>query len=423
MLGDPRAATMDLSMSLIDRLRPNRLVTTSGTEPVGWLSAAMIGMGAAALSLLAIALPVLLAWAATGQTSATWGQALRVAADGWLLLHHVELRVPGGAVSLAPLGLSAVPAAACWLAGRRVAIGHPDDDLVPDVRRPGAPTLRALAVPVAAMAAGYATVVTGVALLARGDGVRPVLWQAVVAGLVLPAVVGGTSALRAERASPAAAVANLLRVPARVRRCLRPAAMSVAALVGLGALAVAGALLAHQERVLALHQALDPGAVGGGVLTLAQIGAVPNLVLWAVAWLAGPGFAVGVGTSVTPAGSALGLLPLVPVLGAVPSSGALPAALGAVLALPVLVGVAAGWFVAARQHAARTRDVVTDALTVALFAAGALTVALALAGGSLGPGRLDAVGPSAWTVGLVLAGELAAGAAAGAWVSHRRRAV
>ena len=421
MIGDPRAATMDLSMSLIDRLRPHRLDAKRGPEPVGWLSAALTGVAAAALSLLALALPVLLAWAATGQSSATWGQAVRVAADGWLLLHHIELRVPGGAVSLVPLGLSAVPALACWLAGRRVALGHPDDDLVPDVRRPGAPALRALVVPVAAMVAGYATVVILTALFAHGDGVRPVVWQAVVAGLVLPAVVGGTSALRAERTAPAVAVANLLRLPARVRRCLRPAAMSVAALMGLGALAVAAALLAHQDRVMALHEALDPGAVGGGVLTLAQVGAVPNLVLWAVAWLAGPGFAVGVGTSVTPAGSALGLLPLVPVLGAVPASGALPAVLSAVIALPVLVGVAAGWFVASRQPAAPTWGVVTDALTVALIAAGALTVALALAGGSLGPGRLDAVGPSAWQVGLVLLGELALGAAAGAWATARRR--
>ena len=421
MIRDPRAATMDPSMSLIDRLRPHRLDAKSGSEPVGWLSAALTGVAAASLSLLALALPVLLAWAATGQSSATWGQAVRVAADGWLLLHHIELRVPGGAVSLVPLGLSAVPALACWLAGRRVALGHPDDDLVPDVRRPGSPALRALVVPLAAMAAGYAIVVIATALFAHGDGVRPVVWQAVVAGLVLPAVVGGTSALRAERTSPAVAVANLLRLPARVRRCLRPAAMSVAALVGLGALAVAGALLAHQDRVLALHQALDPGAVGGGVLTLAQVGAVPNLVLWAVAWLAGPGFAVGVGTSVTPAGSALGLLPLVPVLGAVPSSGALPAVLSAVVALPVLVGAAAGWYVASRQQAARAWDVVKDALTVALIAAGALTVALALAGGSLGPGRLDAAGPSAWKVGLVLVGELALGAAAGAWVTARRR--
>lgn len=411
-------------MSLLDRLRPDRAdAAPRGAEPVGWLSAALTGMGAAALSLLAVSLPVLLAWVASSQTSATWGDAVRVAADGWLLLHHVALLVPGGSLSLAPLALSAVPATACWFAGRRVAAGHPVDDLVPAARRRGAPALRALPPAVAAMAGGYALVLTLAAALARSAEVRPVLWQAVVAGFILPALVGGTSALRTERTAPAAALAGVLHLPGRVRRCARPAAMIVAALGALGALAVAGSLVGHHERVLALHSSLDPGVVGGAVLTIGQVGLVPNLVLYAVAWLAGPGFAVGAGTSVTPAGSTLDLLPLVPVLGAVPPPGALPAVLGAVVALPVLVGAAAGWFVAARQHPATTavRTVVADALAAAGLAAGALALASALAGGAAGPGRFAAVGASPWKVGLVLAAELAVGAVAAAAATQRRR--
>ena len=37
-----------------------------------------------------------------------------------------------------------------------------------------------------------------------------------------------------------------------------------------------------------------------------------------------------------------------------------------------------------------------------------------------GPGALQTVGASAWRVGLVLAGELGAGAAVAAWITHRR---
>lgn len=412
-------------MSIIDRLRSDHPETAApaGREPLGWLSAGLAGLWAAAGSLLGVVLLVLVGWAASAQTGATWGEGVRVAAQGWLLLHHVELRLPGGSLSLAPLALSAVPAAACWFAGRRVALGYPDDDLVPDVRRGRPPRARALLVPVAAMSAGYALVATATALLASGGGVRPVLWQAVAAGLVLPATVGGAAALRTGRDAPARAAADLLRLPARLRRCLRPALMAAAGLTALGALAVLAALLSRHEQVLTLHRSLDAGAVGGAVLTVGQIGLLPNIVLYAVAWLAGPGFAVGVGTAVTPAGSTLGLLPAVPVLGAVPAPGPLPAVLGAVVVLPVLVGALAGWFVAARQHPATSAalDVVTDAATAAALAAGGLTVALALSAGSGGPGLLDAVGPSAWKAGLVLAAELAAGAAAAAWATHRRR--
>ena len=415
---------MGRSMSLLDRLRPDHVDAPGAREPAGWLSAALTGIWAAWLSLLGIALPLLLAWAASPDTTATWAQAVRVAVDGWLLLHHVELRVPGGSVSLPPLGLTAVPAVACWIAGRRVAAGRLDDDLVPDVRRGAAPRPRALLGPVAALTAGYTAVLTGAALLARGDGVRPVVWQAVVAGLLMSGLVAGTSAVRHGRPSPAAALADVLRLPARVRRCVRPAALAVATLVALGALTVAAALIVHSERVLTVHRALDPGIVGGAVLTLAQIAVLPNLVLYAVAWVAGPGFAVGVATSVTPAGSTLGLLPLAPVLGAVPATGVLPVALWSVLALPVLVGAAAGWFVASRPDRADAAvvDVVVDGLTVAALAAGVLALAIALAGGAAGPGAMAAVGASAWKVGLVLAAELAVGAGRAAWVTHRRRA-
>jgi hypothetical protein len=139
-----------------------------------------------------------------------------------------------------------------------------------------------------------------------------------------------------------------------------------------------------------------------------------------VSFLAGPGFAVGAGSLVTPGASQLGLLPLVPVLGAVPPPGPMPAPLGAVLVLPVLAGALAGWTLARRSTGSLV-EAVCDALTAAAVAALGLTVLLAVSGGSAGPGALATVGPSPWRAGLVLAGELAAGAAVAAWLTHRRR--
>jgi hypothetical protein len=48
---------------------------------------------------------------------------------------------------------------------------------------------------------------------------------------------------------------------------------------------------------------------------------LPNLAVWALAWLAGPGFQIADGSTITLAGAHPGLMPMIPVLGALPSDG------------------------------------------------------------------------------------------------------
>ncbi len=417
-------------MSILDRLRPDTAAATSAVRsatpwsgpddgPVGPVMALLTGVWTAALSWLVIALPALLAWATSAQATAAWGEAVRVSTDVWLLLHHVGLTVPAGSVSIAPLAATAVPVLLCWLAGRRIGAALDRRDL-----EAAASPARALAPAIAGLAAGYTAVLVVAALLARAPGYQPVVWQALVAGLLLPTVAAGAAGLRACGVPVLGTLAGLLHVPHRIRRTARAAGLGAASLVGAGALLLAGTLVWHADRVLALHRALDAGVVGGAVLVLAQVALLPNLALWAVGFVAGPGFAVGTGTLVTPGGSDLGLLPLVPVLGAVPPPGALPSALAAVVLVPVLVGAVVGWQVVARAAVvpARWLDAVTDALTAVVSTTVLVTVLVALSGGAAGPGALSAVGPSPWRVALVLAAELGAGAAVAAWLTHRRRA-
>ncbi len=453
-------------------------------EPQGWLGGVLIGAWTALLSLLAVALPLLLVWA-TSRTPTSWGQAVRVATQAWLLVHGVALQVHGGSLHLLPLGLTLLPAYLCWRAGRRLArsaaadAGHASHV----VRRDGAggrgaggkdagshgaggqgtggkgagsdglgAALRLVGPPVAGLAAGYAVVLLSGALLAHGGGVRPVWWHALVAGLVVPLVAGGASALRtdaaesaqARRRRPVVVLADWLRLPMRVRRAVRPALTGVSTLLALGLVLVLAAVVVQHRRVLDVHTALDPGGLGTVVLLLGQAALLPDLALWAVAWFAGPGFAVGVGTAVTPAASTLGLLPLVPVLGALPAPGPLPGLAQAAALVPVLVGSVVGWRCARAvtaddaqrgsgvqrgsgaqglkaQPGGTVLDVVLDALLAALLAAGLLTVLVLLSAGSAGPGLLADVGPSAWRVGLALLGELASGAMVTAWIMARRR--
>ncbi len=417
-------------MSLLDRLHSaateggGRRPAGSGGAPTSPVVAGLTGLWTAALCWLAIALPALLAWATSAQSTASWGQAVRVASDIWLALHRVGLDLPGGHLALAPLGGTALPAALCWVAGRR--IGHSLD--ARHVTAAGGP-LRAVAAPVASLAVGYGVVVVLVSLLAHGDGVRPVVWQAAAAGLVLPALAGGAAALRAVDAPVGETLAGALALPDLARRVVRPALLAVGLLVAVGSVLVVATLLLRFGRVLTLHEALGPGVVGGAVLTAGQVALVPNLVVWAVAFVAGPGFALGAGTSVTPAASDLGLLPLVPVLGAVPPPGPLPAPFAVLVVIPVVVGAVVGWWVLARGPAAdlvadgtlHLRAALTEVAASVVLAAVLLAVLLAASGGAAGPGSLSAVGPSPWRAGLVLAGELALGGLAAAWATHRRR--
>jgi hypothetical protein len=313
------------------------------------------------------------------------------------------------------------------LAGRRIGAG---------LHRPGkepASTLRAAGPALTGLAAGYAASLTLGALLAGRGDVRPQVGQALTIGLVLAAAAGSLGVLRGAGHPTGPGIARALRLPGRARRVAGPALGSVAALLAAGTAIAVGSVVGHLDRVLALYRALDPGLAGASVLTLLQLATLPNLALWALAFLAGPGFAVGVGTTVSPAGSSVGLLPLVPVLGALPEPGPVPGWWMAALAGPVLVGAWSGWRVARRDAGpvdgpepagragpAGRRGVLTDAVVCALLAAGVLTALLALSGGAAGPGRLAAVGPSPWRVGLALAAELAGGAVVAAWLTHRR---
>ena len=189
-----------------------------------------------------------------------------------------------------------------------------------------------------------------------------------------------------------------------------------------------------------------PASSGGAVLVLGCLLLLPNAAVWAVAYAAGPGFAVGTGTVVSPFGATLGPVPALPLLAALPAAGSPPAMVRAVLLLPVLAGVAVGVVLARRLPAPAAPAAPASAdgedgaggsdgsdtpgadgegwgpvgragraagwgLAAGLAAAAALTALAALSGGPLGAGYLAAVGPSPWQVALALAVEIAVPAA------------
>jgi hypothetical protein len=378
---------------------------------------------AAAASLVVILVPVVLAWATASYSQAPWGQALQVGVGLWLLAHHAGIVIPGGHVGLVPLGALAVPLVTCWFAGVRLARAM--DPNAAAIRagigrhRPVLPPPRAMV----ALTLTYAGLVTLVGVLATTAGIRPLVIQA-FAGSALISGIGATAGVGAWIAGGVLAgirrLAYRWRLPVVIRRCLWPVALAVIVQLAGGLVLFLLALGLGWDRMLVLQHALAPGIAGGLVLAVGQLAAVPNAVIWAGSYAAGPGFAVGTGTSVTPGHTQLGALPAVPLLGALPAPGAVPGWTWAVLALPVLAGLLAGWWVA-RSEIGTAAETLRQAALVALLTGLVWTGLSWLSGGPAGPGRLAQIGPSGWQVGLAVTVEVGAGAllAAGAGLIAR----
>lgn len=369
--------------------RPSRPLPPRGpNEPAApgvWVDGAATAARAAASGALLVVVPVLLLWWADNRSGSAFADALRAAGQLWLVGHGAGLTVPGGEVGLTPLALLAVPLLLLWRAGRRRAHARGSTSRA-DIRR--------LAV---AVAVPYSVVALLVAILSENAEVRPSLLSSLAGGFLLAlagVAAGGLSYARLWRAA-------WLGLPERARRVAGPAALASAVLAGAGALLVGASLALHLPQATDLAAASAPGPVAGAGLLLAGLAFVPNAVVWGVAWLVGPGFAVGVGTTVGPFSHDLGAVPAVPLLAALPGSAA-PGWVGVLaLAVPLAAGVLVGRLVARRAEGGLAASAV-DAVGVGLTCGVSWLLLAALSAGAVGGQRLAEVGPAALPVGLAV---------------------
>jgi hypothetical protein len=384
------------------RTRPHTVEGASAPRPVPprrAVSGVLAALQAVALSLAVVVLPGVVAYvAAASDAGGGWGQSVTVSAGLWLLGHGVPLVASGATVTLVPLGLTALALFCCFASARRSA--H-----------------TALSAWLAGTAT-YAALTLGVAVLA-GTTTPWGLGVAAVGGALLGAVGLGAGML----ARPdAPVVAELARrtdrwLPPSVRLGLRGAVLGTSLLVAVSALVVGAWVVAGRATSGDIVAGLAPGPVGGAVLAVAQLTVLPNLVLWAGAWLVGPGFSVGEGSTFAASGSEPGALPAVPLLGALPGDDWTSGLTAWLPAAVVVIGVVAGAYVWRRLPAvtgsgeARWSDV---ALALAGVVAGTgllLGLGTWLGSGSVGPGRFAAVGADPLLVGLLGAAEIGGGAA------------
>jgi hypothetical protein len=395
---------------LLDRSSP--FVRPAVDVPPSALGAPVqAALRAAAGGLVPVAVPVVIAWVLGAGGEATWAQTVRFCLGLWLLAQHAGLAVADGHVGLVPLGLALVPLTSSWFAGRRLArTMDPRADRIAAGATRAVP--KALSWRVLAVFVGAYGLVAALASIASGmDGMRPVSAQAVVGALVVATCGGGLGAAGYRYGGVRAAVRGLIeRLPLALQSAVRPALAAQAVQVAAGALIVGALLVVHFSGVTALYGALGADLSGTVVLTLGQVMLLPNLSLWTCAVMAGPGFSVGTGTSVTVVTSHLGPLPAIPVLAALPAPGGLPGWAPVLLAVPVLAGVVAGIVVIRWAPDAGTLPRLRHVGGAGVLS-GVLSGALAwLSGGPAGPGRLAEVGPDPALTGLAAGLEVLVGA-------------
>jgi hypothetical protein len=362
---------------------------------MGSLAAVVVaGTGVVIVTLL-----VLVGWVAAPHAGEGLTGVLRTAVLLWLIGHHVGFALRGtGHVGLLPLGLVLLPGALLWRAGRWI------------VRAAGVRRLRHVALAAAAIAVPYCLAAGALAAASGSPMAEPSVWQALACGFLIAlgaAGLGGAHAL-----APWRQLAEM--IPGRARSLTVGTAAALTVLAAAGSMLVAVSLGLHLAGFRALNASLDPGLVGSGLLLLAQLGYLPNAITWGIAFTLGPGFAFGTGTVVSPTGSALGSLPALPMLAALPPglhSGVPPALSVPTLAVPYLAGAVGGLLMIRGVSTLPVEAAPLRGIVCGLACGLTLGVLAAFAGGPLGDGRLAAVGPSPWQVGVSAALEVGVAAA------------
>jgi hypothetical protein len=378
-----------------------------------WVAAAWTGTGAAIVGATLAIVAVAVCWLPVSGATGRAHSAIHAGLLSFLAALHGGVTVDGVTTSLVPLGMTLAVALTMWRAGS--ALADTADELAEH------DPLRLVLAGLAQAATFMITALIMVPFASLGTSSASPLGVA-GAAVLLFVVVGGTSFVRS---SPLRAELDA-RLPACAGRCARAAGIGVGVYLALGALLVAGSLLAHHGQVAALSRTVG-GGWGGFVIALLGVLAAPNAVVAGAAYLAGPGFAFGAGTSVSATTTAHGTVPAFPVLGALPGGHGAPAVVWLLIVVtPIVAGLlmarvlarGGGWLLRAR-----------DAVICSAGAGSAVAVLAWLGGGAIGDGELRTIGAAPGWLGLAVTGELAAvalpalGLAAGwQWLSDRRGA-
>ena len=398
-----------------------------------WLQGVVELIVTALFSALAVFAAMSAVWATKGFGDMEFSSVAAMSAHLWLLIHGVPLDLAAafgasaGTMTLVPLGLSILPLLLCYRSGRRLArASYEGEFLIPVLS--GSVTYALISSAMYGWASPHPQPLQALnaALVPLGIVVAGLMWGGYREARSLSRMVGVDTAEQISQMSQYSRWAG-----SYAWAVVRAAVVAFVALIGLGAVLLGIGILAGWSQIVATYQELHAGAVGDTAVTLLQLGFLPNLVIYAIAWSTGAGFSVGAGTSVGLTSSDAGTLPMLPILGAVPESMGTFGLVG--LLVPLGAGAIAGWWflregedhldewvapkVPFRPLSALISAVALGVVTGILTSFGALWLGW-ISYGSLGIGRFTEVGAEPLTFAVHTALTVGAGVTFGMLLSR-----
>jgi hypothetical protein len=395
------------------------------------VAGALAGLATAGITLAICMAVAVIGWfladaGAHGETT----DALRIGADAWLLGHGSDVLAAGSPIGITPLGLTAVLALVGFRCGRwagsdtqpveatqqgrtsrQVKDGHRFKDDGP------------LGIAVAVCAGVYVVATILVAELCTHADATPSIPRAVLGALLISVLACGLGL--------AAGTGRLGvwwdLVPGYARSVAHGALTGALVLFAAAAVLVVVSLLMSFNEAANVFSSLGLSVGDALMMVLVSALVAPNVALLGVSYLAGPGFAVGTGTSVTATSVTLGAVPAFPLLAALPSDGPAPGWVAVLMVVPpVCALVGAG--IAQHHYAVPSWDSAALRGFGSGLGAGLLIwLLVGLAGGPMGTGRMADIGAPmgellVTTVGGMSMGGLLGGLAVTAWQRRGRRA-
>lgn len=330
----------------------------------------------AAFVLLPFAFIALVAWATAGSATGTTTDPIRGAAWIWLGAHHIPFSLslpPTGAAgyfSYLPWGAIALPFLAIRSTFNR-ALERLQGDFH-DIN--GVRTTYSIF---------YALILTALAFLTASPTVAPKWYLAPIFGFFISIAATLTCGQRMKASTPVVIASRLIAI-----------------IVGTFMIAVGVLVFTNFGDVKKLSYVLQPGIFGGVLLLLLNILYLPNAAMALASYVAGSGFAIGAGTLISPWWYHSDQIPVLPLLGILPTSRH-PMFIVAALFFFAIGGLLVYWTL---------ESGITVLLQSAIFLTLLLIVLAYLSSGSLITNEMGAFGVSIWKFGLTAILEIALGA-------------
>lgn len=359
--------------------------------PQGWARAVLSGIEAALLGWALVVVPTLIAYAAVASNqwlvSTTWEDAFHFASDLW----GAAL---GGQVVSGEVSYRAVP-----LLFVLVLIGLTKLLLLQGRRFPAA--AQWMAIP------GFT--VTAL-LLAGGIGTHVRVLGALPLAVAIPLIAAAWEVALAPHS-----LELRLEMPRWLSSGVRTGWRTSWVLAAYGGLFLLISVTQSWSRIRGIHELLLPtSTVDSTMITLAQVLFIPNAIVWALSWLAGPGFFMGSDALHSPASAPTMPIPAIPLFGATPVSAP---GTWVILAL-VLFGVGVGVYLRLRKGSESLLDDLYQGGIAAVVIAAVYLVTSLGSALVLGNGRLAFLGPRMSLSALCLFAEVALGIVLTVAVSH-----